>query len=169
VIEYRAYDVSMTGVSPLFVNVGSNAQYTDASGTVWIEDRPYQKGSFGYTDGKTKWLDRKDVIKNTDDEPMFYSCLDSLTGYRLDLPDGNYSITLCFAEPLRLKAGERVFDIAINDEIVCKDLDLTASYGFATAASKAFVVKARNGKGVDIRFTAKKGVAVLNGIKVEKN
>jgi hypothetical protein len=42
---------------------------------------------------------------NTNDEPMYYSLIDSVGGYKLDLPDGKYAVTLYFAEPSRLKTG----------------------------------------------------------------
>ncbi|HEV7779829.1 MAG TPA: glycoside hydrolase family 2 TIM barrel-domain containing protein [Chitinophagaceae bacterium] len=168
VVEYRTYNADLSGFTALSVNAGSNAQYTDASGTLWIEDRAYQKESFGYIAGKPKMFDRKDVIKNTDDEPLFYTCLDSLSAYRFDLADGNYAVTLFFAEPQRLKTGERVFDILINEKLVCSGLDLTASAGFAVAIRKTFMANVINGKGMTIRFDAKKGNGLLNGIKIEK-
>lgn len=128
----------------------------------------WQKESFGYLSGKPRLFDRKDVIKNTDDEPMFYTMLDSLGGYRFDVPDGNYALTLCLAEPDKIKNGDRVFDILINDDIVLADLDLTAAYGFATALKKTFLADAKSGNGITIHFDAKKGYPLLNGIKIEK-
>ncbi len=168
VIDYRAYNPGLTGLTSLSVNVGSNAQYADGSGNIWLQDQPYQEGSFGHIAGKSRLFDRKEVIRNTDDEPMFYSCLDSLTGYRFDLPEGNYAVTLCFAEPQRLKKGDRVFDIFINDVRSCNDLDLTAAYGFAVAVQKTFVANATGSKGITIHFAAKKGTPLLNAIKIDK-
>ncbi|HEX2628973.1 MAG TPA: glycoside hydrolase family 2 TIM barrel-domain containing protein, partial [Chitinophagaceae bacterium] len=47
VIEYKAYDAKMSLFNqPLSINAGSDAQYLDPSGNVWIEDRLYQQGSF---------------------------------------------------------------------------------------------------------------------------
>lgn len=168
-IEYRAYDPALTGFTSLSINVGSNAQYLDASGNVWIEDRAYTKGSFGYVAGNPKLFDRKDVIMNTSDEPLFYSYRDSIQAYRFDVPDGQYRISLSLAEAARLKAGDRVFDIAINNEVLAKDLDLTAQYGFAQTVTKVYSIEAKGGTGVTVSFNAKKGNPVLNGIKIEKN
>ncbi|HEX2628053.1 MAG TPA: malectin domain-containing carbohydrate-binding protein, partial [Chitinophagaceae bacterium] len=131
--------------------------------------RAYQQGSFGYIGGQYKALDRKDVIKNTVHEPMLYSYLDSLQGYRFDVPDGEYRITLSFAEPLRLQKGERVFSIIANGKTVVKEMDLTAEYGFSTTATKTFIVKAVNKEGVQLQFVAQKGNAILNGIQLSNN
>ncbi len=172
IIEYKPYDADISKPNSSFqslaINVGSNAQYTDPSGTIWVEDRSWQKGSFGYITGKARTLDRKDVIKNTDDEPMFYTCLDSVQGYRFDVPDGIYAITLCFAEPDKIRPGDRVFDVRINDEMVISNLDFAATYGLTTAVKKTFIANAKNGAGVSVLFDAKKGGALLNGIKIEK-
>jgi beta-galactosidase len=169
-IEYRAYDAKLATFSKhLSINTGSDAQYVDPSGNVWIEDRAYQPGSFGYTGGQFKNLDRKDVIKNTVHEPMLYSYLDSVQGYRFDVPDGDYRITLSFAEPSRLKKGDRVFSVTANDQAVIRELDLADEYGFATATTKTFIVKAINGEGVQLRFIPQKGNAILNGIQISVN
>jgi beta-galactosidase len=171
VVAYKTYDTNTSvqnSFQTLAINAGSNTQYMDPAGTIWIEDRPWKKGSFGYLSAKPNVFDRKDVIKNTDDEPLFYSFLDSLSGYRFDVPDGAYALTLCFAEPLKLKTGDRVFDLRINGKTVLNDFDLTASYGFAVAAKKTFVVNAEKGEGINIQFDAKKGNALLNGIKIER-
>ena len=168
-ILYKAYDPQLKEFSgSLSINAGSNAQYTDPSGNVWIEDRPYAAGGFGYTGGHFKVFDRKDVIKNTDHEPMMYSYLDSLSGYRFDVPDGKYQVTLYLAEPAKLNKGDRVFSVSINNEEVISRLDLTEQYGFATTVVKTIVVNAKNGAGVQVQFSSVKGNAVLSGIQLEK-
>lgn len=169
IIDYKAYNNNLIGLNSLSINVGSNAQYLDASGNVWIEDRPYEKGSFGFVSGTNKVFDRKVVIANTDDEPMFYSYRDSVQAYRFDVADGRYRVALCFAEPEKLKAGERVFDISINNERLATSMDLTAQYGFSQAITKTFIADAKNNQGIEIKFDTIKGTAVLNGIKIEKH
>lgn len=169
VITYKAYNAKLTTLpNPLCVNVGSAAQYADPAGNIWIEDREYQKGSFGYVGGKAKNFDRKDPIMHTQDEPMYYSYMDSLSAYKFDVPDGQYRVTLFMAEPSKIGVGERVFSVKVNGETVAKDIDLKKEYGFAEAASKSFVAKAANGNGIEIKFEFIKGNAVLNGIAIER-
>jgi beta-galactosidase len=172
VMDYRAYDANLANskspFQPISVNVGSNAQYLDASDNVWIEDRPYSKGSFGHIGGNASFFARGEIIKNTRDVPLYYSFLDSLQGYRFDVKDGRYKVTLYFAESKDLAPGERVFDVVINNKRVAPDLDLAASYGYAMAIKKTFMVDATGGEGLRIDFHAKKGNAILSGIKVEQ-
>ncbi|HWB92313.1 MAG TPA: glycoside hydrolase family 2 TIM barrel-domain containing protein [Puia sp.] len=171
VIEYRAYDADLRTAAtfqPLNVNVGSNAQYLDGSGKVWIEDRPYTSGSFGYIGGKSSFFARGEIIKSTPDVPLYYSFLDSLQGYRFDVRDGRYKVTLYFAESKDLTPGERVFDVRINGKTVERDLDLAKEYGYAVAIKKTYIVEAAGGQGIQIAFDAKKGNALLSGIKIEQ-
>lgn len=171
VVEYREYNPDLTAqkmIQPISINVGSNAQYLDPSGTVWIEDRPYSKGSFGYVSGSSQNFVRTKVIKGTADVPLYYTSRDSLQAYRFDVKDGQYAITLYFVENKNIEAGERVFDVNVNDEKVISHLDLAAQYGYAQAVKKTFVVNISNGKGINVSFKPLKGNAILSGIKVEQ-
>ena len=171
-IDYQVYGTKLNDANnvfqPLSINVGSNAQYLDASNTNWIEDREYTQGSFGHTGGSNQFFSRSKVIKSTDDEPLYYSYLDSLQAYRFDVKDGAYKVTLYFAEPSNIKAGQRVFDVVINGSTVLDKLDLANEFGWAQAIKKTFIVHANDGKGINILFNAVKGNTILNGIKLEQ-
>jgi beta-galactosidase len=171
IIQYQVYQDRLNSSEPfrsLAVNIGSNTQYLDEAGTIWIEDRPYQKGSFGYISGDPKFFNRKQVIKNTDDVPLYYSYREGIRAYRLDVPDGIYKVTLCFAENDSLHANERVFNVSINDKPVIRNLDLVADYGFEEAVKRTFMVEVKNKTGINITFDAVKGQPVLSGLKVEQ-
>jgi beta-galactosidase len=171
VLEYRVYQTDLTIqkiFQPVSVNVGSDAQYADPSGTIWIEDRPWQKGSFGYVSGNSKMFARTKVITDTKDVPLYYSYLDSVQAYRFDVKDGEYKLTLCFAEGMDIQPGERIFDVLVNDSYIIKGLDLSVTYGYARAVKKIFVVKATDGKGIAVSFQAKKGNTTLSGIRLEQ-
>ena len=86
-------------VRALAVNVGSNAQYADDEGIVWLEDRPYAPGSFGYVGGTRGLLAREIVITDTRQTPLYSTYRAGLSAYRFDVPDGEYAVTLLFAEP----------------------------------------------------------------------
>ncbi|HEY4107665.1 glycoside hydrolase family 2 TIM barrel-domain containing protein [Puia sp.] len=171
IINYRVYDATPGTAAtfrPISVNVGSNAQYLDAAATVWIEDRAYTPGSFGHLGGNASLFARGEIIKSTADQPLYYSFLDSLQGYRFDVKDGRYAVTLYFAESKDLAPGDRVFDIAINGQPVEQGLDLAKTDGYAMAIKKTYIVEAKGGQGVQIAFTAKKGNTLLSGIKLEQ-
>ena len=171
VIEYREYNTnfaSQKSFQSISVNVGSNAQYLDPSGNIWIEDRPYNKGGFGFVSGNRQNFARTKVITNTHDVPLYYTSRDSLDAYRFDVKDGQYEVTLYFVENKNIDAGERIFDVSINDKTVIKNLDLAAEYGYAHAAKRSFVVNVDTGKGITVSFKPVKGNATLSGIKVEQ-
>lgn len=171
VINYLAYHEKLQGSTEPFrqlsVNVGSNTQYLDMSDNIWIEDRPYSKGSFGVLGGSPATMYIKTVKKNTEYTPLFYSYQDDLKGYRFDVPDGVYELELAFIENQKMDAGDRVFDVAINEDIVLNDLDLTAEAGFAVAIMKKYIVTVTNGDGIQVSFAAKKGKPVLSGIRIK--
>lgn len=167
-ITYGAYQPGLKDLTTLSVNVGSDAQYLDASANVWNEDRVYKAGSFGNVGGVNAMTDRKTVIKNTQQEPLFYSYSEDIKGYKFDVANGQYRITLCFSEPFPLQAGERVFAVAVNGEKVINALDLISEIGYATAGRKAFITEAKNSNGVEIKFIPIKGKPILNGVKIER-
>ena len=171
VIHNKVYPHNLTNAksfSSIYINVGSNTQYTNESGTVWFQDQPYKKGSYGYTSGKPSTMNLKYMIKNTTQTPLYYSYLDSVTDYRIDIPDGNYKVELSFIETEKIQPGDRVFDVSINGERLINHLDLAAEYGFCIADKKTFIVKAANGEGLDISFNPIKGKPIFSGLKIIK-
>lgn len=85
----------------------------------------------------------------------------------IPLPQGFYTVNLIFAEIWTgaNTAGVRVFDVAIEGDIVLNDFDQTANYGFATAGVETFIIEVNDGN-LDIDFI--KGIENPNikGIEV---
>lgn len=170
-VNYEAYTENLADTARPFthlaVNVGSNAQYLDGSEQVWLEDRPYKKGSFGYIGGSPAMLNIKTVKKNTNDNPLFYTYRDDIKGYRFDVPDGMYELELCFIESDKIAANERVFEVSVNGDKLLENLDMSAQYGFGVALKKKYRLNASNGNGLQVTFKAIKGKAILSGIKLK--
>ncbi len=175
-ISYKSYDTLLNNFgaarlideSTLKINCGSNAQYIDKDKNIWIEDKPYSKGSFGYTSGTPSFISLKGKITNTDKTPLLYTYLNDVKFYRLDMPDGDYEIELYFAEPEFHEAAKRVFDVTINNNKVLTDFDLNKEASYCEAVMKKFNITAKNNQGIEIKFENKKGKAILNGIAVRK-
>jgi beta-galactosidase len=170
-INYDTYTAHLKNTAQPFrqlaVNVGSNAQYLDGSDHIWLEDRPYQTGSFGYIGGSPAMLNIKTVKKNTNDNPLFYTYQNDIKGYRFDVPDGMYELELCFTEGENIPANERVFDVTVNGDRLLENLDLSAQYGFGVALKKKYRINVSNGVGLEVAFKTIKGKAVLSGIKLK--
>ena len=73
---------STSNLTSLRINVGSNAQYLDQQSNPWIEDSPFN-GLYGFSDGgEPTLLFRKSAIRGSEDEPIYYSCLENLKNYK---------------------------------------------------------------------------------------
>jgi hypothetical protein len=70
------------------------------------------------------------------------------------VPNGNYTVLLKFAEIYFTKAGQRIFNVAINGTQVLSNFDIVATTGAPlTALDKNFPVTVTNGT-VNIQFIA---------------
>lgn len=153
----------------LAVNVGSNAQYADEEGPVWLADRPYTPGGFGHLGGEAKLMARDVVLTGSRRTGLLVTFREGLEGYRFDVPDGEYEVELAFAEPQRLERGARLFDVVVNGVTVRERLDLAAMGGAGRAVPVTARVRVENGAGVTVRFPAAEGAAVLNGIRIRRH
>ncbi|HEX6536049.1 MAG TPA: glycoside hydrolase family 2 TIM barrel-domain containing protein [Gemmatimonadaceae bacterium] len=168
---YRAPELADPSVPfhELAVNVGSRAQFADEGGAVWVGDRPYEKGSFGWVGGEAKMFNKDIPITGTSEEPLYFTYREGIEGYRMDVPDGAYEVELLFAEPSpRTAPGSRVFGIAINGRTVADRVDLAASGGVARAMPMTFAARAEGGQGIVVSFQAIEGKPLLEGIRVRR-
>ncbi|AHG92975.1 glycoside hydrolase family 2 TIM barrel (plasmid) [Gemmatirosa kalamazoonensis] len=164
------------------VNVGSNAQYFDDTGPVWLEDRAYAPGSFGYVGGKAALMAREIVITDTKQTPLYVTYRAGLDAYRFDVPDGDYELELRFAEPGGAQGagaaggalppgeapGAHAFGVAVNGRTLVERLDLATRRNVAPARPITTEVSATNGSGVVVTFRPIAGQAVLNAIRIRR-
>ncbi|KQS36781.1 glycoside hydrolase family 2 [Pedobacter sp. Leaf194] len=167
-LYYQLTDVPLNTAlfKSLAINVGSTTQYLDDSDNIWVEDQAYVKGSYGFISGEKAMMSIKSLITHTDDTPLFYSYLNGLKAYRIDVAPGRYEVELCFAEPDKIDKGERIFDVSINDEQVERKLDLTSEHGFAVAFKRKYIIDTNSG--INITFSPVKGKTILNGLKINR-
>ncbi|MFH6998803.1 malectin domain-containing carbohydrate-binding protein [Flavobacterium sp. FlaQc-57] len=166
------------------VNCGGS-ELTDSSGNVWSTDTHKSGantwGSLSWTDNFEKLPDfyasqrtTFDPIDGTKDEALFQSFRYGAykLSYEFPVPNGEYLVELYFTEPwygtgggLDCK-GWRLFDVAINDNVVLKDFDIWAEVGHDKALKKKFIVKSINGK-IKISFpNVKASQAIISAIAI---
>lgn len=94
------------------VNCGSPCFFNDATKNdyLWLPDQPYREGSWGYVGGRVYRRDGKRLgsdhnIMGTALDPLYQTQLRGVESYRFDVPDGNYRLTLLFAELDRASQG----------------------------------------------------------------
>jgi beta-galactosidase len=175
------------------VNVGAHYSFYDPESEIlWMADREYTPGLWGTIggapfkkdDGRKILPKLSDNILGSTNDALFQSFNRGLEGYRFDVGDGLYEVTLCFAEPdtdtpeealiytfsepekNKEKAGARVFDVEINGTRVLDDLNLAREFGPLQAVTTRFRVHAKDSKGIELKFLPVQGEPVLSGIRI---
>ncbi|MCS7003860.1 MAG: malectin domain-containing carbohydrate-binding protein [Cytophagales bacterium] len=175
------------------VNVGSHFDFVEQQkNLVWIAEKPYTKGSWGYIGGNRfmTWngsrVGTEKEIFGTDREPLYQTQRDSLQGFRFDVANGSYELELHFAELLSEKEKkiilnnleadaakapeliQREFDVWINEKLYLENLNIAKQYGEHRAVAFKFHIFVENDKGIEIKFVPKKGNPILNGVRLRK-
>lgn len=179
----------------LNVSLGDKRFFFDEStAQVWIPEQEYTPGSWGYKGGKIFSMNNttrhsygsdKNVL-GTDLDPVYATQRTGIEQFKLDVPNGDYEVTLHFAELISAvkkealaynlgndKDGaddfvERVFDVFINGKKILSDFSNTEELRPEYAVSSKFHVIINNDEGITVEFNATKSEAILNGIQVKK-
>ena len=168
------------------LNCGGPA-YVDHLGNKWLADQQLRDGVKSY--GSTSWTaafpgvpaffasQRRTFspIAGTEDWKLFQSFRYGRDQLKFSFPvpkDGEYLVELYFVEPwLGIGGGMdaeymRLFDVAINDQVVIKDLDVWKSVGTNHALKKTVKVKVKAGQLVVSFPQVKAGQAVISAIAI---
>jgi len=199
-IDFRLLPVNLASAklpfTELNVSLGDQRIFTDTRlGQVWLPEQAYAPGGWGYVGGhafvqagnsRMSYGSDRDIL-GTDYDAMYETQRVGLTGFRLDVPDGEYEITLHFAElelappaeqlAYNLDAGAkaagpapatRAFDVLLNGQLVLPALGSANYLRPVQAASFKLPAAARRGQGLRIDFRAVAGETILNGIQVRR-
>jgi beta-galactosidase len=180
---------SLPGYQYLYrVNCGGDA-YKDVNGKWWKADVALPAGMHADSIwGSKSWTvnfsgmpayfasQRRtfDPVKGTRDWPLFqhFRYGRNELSYEFPVPDGNYMVELYFAEPWLGTGGSmdcsgwRLFDVAINNKTVLKDLDIWKEAGHDAALKKIIPVKVVGGKMVISFPRVAAGQAVISAIAI---
>ncbi|XP_073125893.1 receptor-like protein 4 isoform X2 [Henckelia pumila] len=152
----------------------------DYSADSWGGDRFWNSiPTFGQ--GSDRVISTKNTIKETSQSPNFYpealyqTALISIDSqpdlaYTMDVePTRNYSLWLHFAEidPSVTGAGQRVFDVLLNGDVVFQDVDIYARAGDIDSALVLNTTVAVSGRTLTITLHPTKGThAIINAIEL---
>jgi hypothetical protein len=144
--------------TPIRVRAGG-AAYTDPSGNVWSADTDFSGGG---KDSTTH------AITNTTAQPLYQADRYGKTfDYQFAVPNGSHTVTLKFAEIYWDKAGERIFDVAINGVTVLSNFDIFAKAGAEyKALDESFSVSVTTGT-ITIQFTTVVCEAKFSAIEIQ--
>ncbi|UEG55089.1 DUF4982 domain-containing protein [Mucilaginibacter daejeonensis] len=181
-------------INELNVLLGADRYYIDEHlKQTWVPDRPYQKGSWGYVGGelykagnnRTSYGTDKNIV-DTFDDPIYQTQRVGISQYKLDVPDGEYELSLLFAEltggdakealaynldngqSKEQKASDRVFNVTVNGVPFLHNFNIAAEYGRTTPVDKTIRVLVVNGAGITIDLAPVKGKTILNALKLRR-
>ncbi|ACL15493.1 PKD domain-containing protein [Methanosphaerula palustris] len=121
------------------VDAGYGANSTDCLGNVWLADREYTSGMWGYSPTGAPLYSVNGSIANTSDPALYRTSRWSTTGtvdYQFNVPNGNYNVQLKFAETdTSINAGNpRKFDVTVNNNPVASSFDVYGTVGANSTA-----------------------------------
>lgn len=147
-----------TPSNPIFaVNAGGGA-YTARDGTKYLADAKFSGGRV-YT--------KSAAITNTTDDPLYQSERYGNFSYAIPIANGNYKITLKFAEIYWSARGKRQFDVKAEGKVVVSNLDLVARAGATAAYDVTVPVSVQDGT-LNLQFLTDINNAKVSAILVTK-
>ena len=147
------------------VNAGG-PEYTASDGTVYQASSNFDGGT-QFTSGDAGTPSEPEIANTQDDELYWTELYGSDFSWNAPIDNGQYEVTLTFAELYQGVAndggeGDRIFDASIEGQEVLNNYDITAEAGGAqTAVSETFTVEVTDGE-LDIGFDATESDAVDN-------
>ena len=133
----------------------------------WRQDWPQGPQSVEGPIGGYPLVRAAATIAGAADPAVFRDQRCGLTGYRLRVPKGRYTVTLGFAELERGRPGERVFDVAVEGRTTTAGVDLAKLPGPGTAFDLVARDVAVTDGWLDVGFVDHQNVACLAAIEVE--
>src|SRR6266496_775279 len=152
---------------PVRVNANGSS-YTDGSGNAWSADQAYSSGGWGY-DTIYGAASTSSAIAGTTDDTLYqsYNLFNNWSGYKFDVANGTYQVTLKMLEDWATAAGQRLFDVRIENTVVLSAFDIFASCGKFTACDRTFTASVTDGQ-LNVAFNMHGGAnyATVSAIEV---
>ena len=159
VVEYDPTFVDSAELSTVRINAGGES-FTDAEGNVWSADVHFNGG---------RTFTKTNEIANTSDDSLYQSerfvGADGNLSYDIPVENGEYQVTLKFAEIFFDGAGKRVFDATAEGQTVVDNLDLAGEAGKDAALDKTFNVTVTDGV-LDLDFASEIENAKISAIEI---
>jgi uncharacterized repeat protein (TIGR03806 family) len=147
-------------------NVSGSGYAINTGGTSFTasENTLYQADSF-FSGGSSS--DSAVAIGGTEDDTIYQSHRWQMGGFSYNLPidNGDYNVTLQFAETYFNNAGLRVFDVDAEDARIVTSVDVFAEVGANSAYQTSATVSVTDGV-LDLDFVANIENPMVSGIKV---
>ena len=190
---FKTNNLKTSNWKKIGINLGSHFNfYDEVSDVTFVADRDYSENLYGHMDGtpfnvnKDRNLGIPNNIVNTSLEGLYQMVLKDCNTYKVDIPDGNYKITLYFVEP-QLKSEveeiynlndskksieqndlQRIFDIILNGETIESQFNMSKTFPDKYGITISSMLKVKNNEGLTINLNPIEGKTVISGILIEK-
>lgn len=162
-------------VQRLAINFGAPGDWPAPDGTLWFEYPSV--GGRGpdlelKVSGKPSWYRRHALEFRGEVRPVVASGVEGATTIRIPLNESEkalYSVRVFFAEPERVRAGERVFDVVMQGKTVLAGLDVAAQAGGARREFSRGFSGVAAGESLELELRSVEGSRfppVLSGIQI---
>ncbi len=129
-----------------FVDSASDLNLEDAEGRTWLHDQIYVSGVWGRTLGQADdFVYRAGPVAGTPTPDLFRHFARGGI-YRLDLPNGVYTVRLGFADLENTQPGERLMDLSLNGTPWLTGFDIVAEAGPGVATFVEQTVTVENNR-----------------------
>jgi hypothetical protein len=118
--------------------------YVDQAGDTWPADRAYGQGGWGYGGGIARWS--SNAVSGTEDDDLYRAYRESPGSYRFDVDNGDYAVTLRFAEFVVNKASSRRMRITIEGQEVESQLSIYGEVGRYAALDRSYTATVGDGQ-----------------------
>jgi hypothetical protein len=152
------------------VDCGAAVDYLDSTSRLWLADRAYTDGSWGYVGYSDTWSTNQDIVVDTPGLMRLYQTVrfGDAFGYQFDVPNGQYEVELYFAEVFHNAAGQRVFDVILEGQTKLHDYDIfAAAGGKLQSVVESFAITVTDGQ-LDLILDTKVDLAMINAIRVTR-
>jgi hypothetical protein len=150
------------------INYGTEYIFTSDTLLQWMPEMGIDnKSCFGgmeYSPRSIGYGSARAIAGSTDD-PLYQTQIIGPDSLVFNVIPGYNTIELLFAELEQKEAGERVFDVLINDEFLFSNIDLAGQYGSYKAVKKKITIEISDNR-LKIVFVPHKGEALINAIQI---
>lgn len=150
------YSTEVAATPNVHINCGGMS-YLDGSNVYWAGDEDHSGGSD---------ISTASTISGTSDQTLYQNQRNgSSFSYSIPVTNGDYALTLKFAEIQGYTTGQREFNVSINSLQVLSDFDIAATAGDNTAVDRMYNVNVTGGT-LSLSFTGVVGDACIAGIEL---
>jgi len=152
-----SFSATLPAGTVVFADNSGGSQFKDSTGTTYLADSKFSGGSVGKTTS---------AIAGTTDDSIYQTERYGNFSYSIPVTNGNYNVTLKFAETYFTAVGKRVFSVKLNDQTVIANLDIYAKVGKNKAYDVVIPVSVTIGS-LNVKFVSQVNNAKVSGILVK--